>query len=542
MTVPTERSAQPTRFTPPAVSRPRLRPTPLGCHVGFMLLAAAMWLYAGRDMTFLQDEWTWIMQRRGGGIDVLLLPHNEHLSLLPVLVYKATWTAFGLDGYLPYRLEVLALHLLCAWFVYVLVARRLGQWAGVLGAGFLLFLGAAWDGLMWGFQIGMVGTTAAGLGALAALDREDRKGDIVAAVLVGCALATTGIGLAVVVGIAVELAWRREWRRLWVIAAPFALYAVWYLDYGLESRDSISRDNIFAVPEYVVTIASAALGGLFGPGPPIGQILLVLAFIGLVAALALGRRPTPRFAGAVATLLAFWVLTGLTRAHLEQGDASRYVYFGGAYVIVAFACVVPAAPLSRPALRAVAVVLAVAILFNVGLVRFGAEQNRARSDLVRAEVGALQLAGDGVPAAYVPDAAVLPDVTAGGLRAATADLGWPGYSTAELVQAGGQARAQADRILVETGQIALAPDDAPARGAGCTEAAAGTELPVPTAGVRLRTTAQPAEVRARRYADPEGATLLGVVEVGATVAVRTPPSQRGEWRLVTTAAVRVCPA
>jgi hypothetical protein len=37
-----------------------------------MLLAALMWLRAGRDMTFIQDEWTWIMTRRGSDLDTLM--------------------------------------------------------------------------------------------------------------------------------------------------------------------------------------------------------------------------------------------------------------------------------------------------------------------------------------------------------------------------------------------------------------------------------------------------------------------------------------
>jgi hypothetical protein len=508
-----------------------------------MLLAAAMWLWAGRDMNFFQDEWTWIMQRRGGGLDALLLPHNEHLSLLPVLVYKATWAVFGLDGYLPYRLEVLALHLVSAGLLFVLVARRLGLWAGVLAAGFLLFLGAAWDGLMWGFQMGMVGSTTAGLGALLALDRRDRLGDVVAALLLLCALASTGLGLAVLAGVAVELAWRREWPRLWIVGAPLLLYLIWYADYGFEVRDSFMRDNLFDAPQYVVSIASAAAGGLLGPGPGIGQVLVVNAFIAFVAALALGWRLPARFAGVVAALLAFWLLTALTRAHLEQADASRYVYFGGAYLLLAIACAVPPVELARPVLSAAAVVLIVAVAFNVGVVRFGAGENRKRADLVSAETGALQLAGTRAPADYVPDARVLPDVTAGAFRETVGDLGQPGYSAAELADAGGEARAQVDRILVQTGQISLSPAAPKATGSGCSDVAAGTEIPVPAEGVRLRASLDRSEVRARLYSDPASAVLIGAVEPRSTVLVR--PQALGvpaQWRAVSTASLRACPA
>ncbi len=52
------------------------------CGCGVLLL------YAGRHLTFFYDEWSFILQRRGGGVDTYLNPHNGHLVLFSVIIYK----------------------------------------------------------------------------------------------------------------------------------------------------------------------------------------------------------------------------------------------------------------------------------------------------------------------------------------------------------------------------------------------------------------------------------------------------------------------
>src|SRR5436305_1864890 len=72
-------------------------------------------------------------------------------------------------------------------------------------------------------------------GTAAVLDRPpgERRDRTVAALLV-LALASSGMGIPVLVGVAVELLLTPEGRRrLWVVGVPFGLYLVWYLFYGV---------------------------------------------------------------------------------------------------------------------------------------------------------------------------------------------------------------------------------------------------------------------------------------------------------------------
>ena len=140
----------------------------------------------------------------------LLLPHNEHLSLVPVLVFKALFSTVGIDSYVPYRVAGLALHCGVVVLLFVYARRRVGDVLALAAAATVLFLGTAWPDVLWPFQIGFLGSLAAGIGALLALDREDRRGDITAAVLLAVALASSSLGIPLLFAFALEVLGRPD--------------------------------------------------------------------------------------------------------------------------------------------------------------------------------------------------------------------------------------------------------------------------------------------------------------------------------------------
>ena len=184
-------------------------------------LASGVILYLGRGSFFYFDEWTWIVERRDWTTSTLLRPHNEHLSAVPIAIYKVLFATVGLAHYWPYRAMLVAIHLSAALAVYLIARRRLGPWLALAPATILLFLGAAHEDLMWPFQMGFIGATAAGAWALWALDRNTRRGDLLAAIALTVSLGCASPGIPMVVAAFAELAWRRTtWRRLWVVGIP----------------------------------------------------------------------------------------------------------------------------------------------------------------------------------------------------------------------------------------------------------------------------------------------------------------------------------
>ena len=120
------------------------------------------------------------MNRQDFDSDALFGPHNEHMVLVPVLIFKALWAATGLGGYWAFRLLVVLLHLACVVLVYAVARRRLGPWLALAPALVLLFLGTAWEIVLWPFEIQFLIPAAAGLGVLLLLEREDLRGDLIA--------------------------------------------------------------------------------------------------------------------------------------------------------------------------------------------------------------------------------------------------------------------------------------------------------------------------------------------------------------------------
>ena len=119
-----------------------------------------------------------------------------------------------------------SLHALVAALLFAYTRKRVGDLLALAAAAVVLFLGTAWPDVLWPFQIGFLSSLAAGIGALLALDREDRRGDVIAAVLLGVALASSSLGLPLLAAAALEVLGRPDRRsRWWIVAAPAVLYA-----------------------------------------------------------------------------------------------------------------------------------------------------------------------------------------------------------------------------------------------------------------------------------------------------------------------------
>ena len=372
---------------------------------GLAVAAAMAILWFGRGLTFFSDEWAFIENRSLGDIAGWFEPHNEHWSTLPVVAYRLLVETVGLGSYLPYQLVVVALHVLVCWLVLRLVRRRAGALAGLIAATLALFFGAGFENLYWGFQTGFIGAMAAGLGAFDVLDGPAtgrRAAAVVVLLLV--TLATAGVGLFFVVGVAVEMLLRAEWRR-WLLglAIPAGVYGAWYFTIGQSGigahRDPFTLASIVRIPEFVLSGLGGAAGAITGVGPTLGLIAAGI-IIGAVAWLAIRRQPiAPRFLAASATIVVAYALIALTRAGvtINQVHYTRYTYITGILLIVGLAALLgprlpglrTASPRARLAAVAVAaVVLELAFVWNVRLMIDGRGIFVERAALTRALVAA----------------------------------------------------------------------------------------------------------------------------------------------------------
>jgi hypothetical protein len=319
------------------------------------IIASVAVLWLARNFNFYFDEWTVILPADSSWT-VYLQPHNEHPAMLLRLIYAVLLNTAGMRSYVPYMAVLLALHATTVVLLFELVRRRAGDLIAIGAAALLLVMGAAWENLLWAFQIGFVGSVACGLGALASLHRGEvppdsrsearggvgaRSGSAATVLLLG-SLMFSGIGLFFLIAAAVWLALTPERRKDLIWIAPVALaLGAWYLAYGRSGAapaPTSPAGNIAVLPLYVLWGLGASVAGLIGEGGVFGPVLLLLA----LAALGFSwrrRRPDGFAIGIAAALLAFYVVLGLNRAQIgyQQSGSGRYVYEGAIFWLLLLA-------------------------------------------------------------------------------------------------------------------------------------------------------------------------------------------------------------
>jgi hypothetical protein len=412
-----------------------------------LVAVGAFLMYVGRGETFFYDDWAYVVEKFGGGIHSLLVPHNEHFSLIPIAIYKVLFHLVGINHYQVFRLVLVVFHLGCAALIYDLAQRRIGAWPALVAAAAILCLFAAWQNLIWAFQMSFVGSVLGGLAAWALIDRNTRACDIAACGAVAFALCCSGLGLPFVPGIAVELLWRRQPRRLWLVAAPFALYVLWYTQYGVSMVTSAS---IVASPQWIMNMAAAGVGALVGRdvdwGIPLSVVALTLAarrFVG-------GANVSPRLVGAVLTALTFWVLTGISRSLIQAPDESRYAYLSAVVVVVIAVELAPAVRFTGRAVGVGAVIVAVSAVMGWQTLHANAGTLRSDGQTIAAQLGGLQIVGDYAAPTYAPNPALAPNITAGPyLHTARAMRSYAGDSPATLLHEPAPLQTDADLVMLQ---------------------------------------------------------------------------------------------
>jgi uncharacterized membrane protein len=363
----------------------------------------------GMRLSFFNDDWYFLLQRpgieSGGGLNTLLAPHNGNIVVLLALLYKLLVAVFGLGTQLPFRL-VLGITMACLGaLVFVLVRERMGLIVAVAATAVVLFLGPAWEVTLFFAAFSHLGPLTLGVAALLALEVDTPKRNAAACILLVCATLLGNTGIAFVIGATIAIALRRRPAELWITATPAALFALWWLFYGHEQPSGVSVHNIVHLPHYVlnsISIGLASITGLNHRAPAValnrGHILVLVLALALVLWLLRGGRPGSWILVIGGTALAFWALTGTGYMFGREPYASRYQLADAVFLILIGAELLRgvALPCALPVLIAVAalgVVVPNLLALSTGFVFL-----RREAGYVKADLGALQVAGSRAPA------------------------------------------------------------------------------------------------------------------------------------------------
>ena len=432
--------------------------------IGLVLLlastaAAMFWLTRG--LTFNLDEWTVIAQRRGPGAPSLLEPHNEHLTLLFFAIFLPLLKLGGLDAFALMMVPLVALQLGLGWLLYDIARRRVGAGVALGVAAFALLSGFAYENFLIPGQAAQMLSIVAGVGAFALLDRpRTQNSDRALAALMVVALASSGLGIPVLLGIGVELALTKEGReRLWVVAVPFGLYLLWYLAYGT-NRAAFEELSLSAL--WAWTAANHAAGAIIGERQiEPGQQMLVLTLVVLAyRAFRVDRAGRVRLASLAVILLTFYGLTAISRHDIAPPSSSRYLTVGVVFLLLMLVEAARGWKIRRWVPFVVLLLAWVSFAKADGsaeALRDGRALFLQRSEHVRASLGAVELLGrERVSSTFEIAPLAAPFLEAGPWFDTLDDLrGNPGYSVAQIRRAPADVRAFADDTLVRAGGLAL---------------------------------------------------------------------------------------
>jgi len=533
-----------------------------------LLAAAAVLLSYGHGLTWFQDSWEFLMNRRSFTADALFTPHNEHIVLIPVLLTQLSLRIFGMDSMLPEQVLLTALLMGTAALVFVYVRRRVGPWPALMAALLLALLGPAWQDLLWPFQVGFVGSALTGVAMLLALERGERRWDAGACALLALSIGFSSLGLAFAVAAAVAVAQQRGglgWRRLYIVAVPLALYALWYLGWGHEAETHLSAHNVLVSPRYVAEGFAAAVGSLLALATifdeAVGRSTWGYVVLAALVALAVyarvrGRRFSPGLWPVLAAGATFWFLAGFNTIPGREAWSSRYLYVGALFVLLIGAELLKGVRLGRWALLAGGAVTLVAVGFNLVPLREGRDFFKGQTVLTRADLGAIEIAAGSVEPTFtlppeIAGTSFLNEIEAGEYLTAVDEYGSPAYTPAELADAPEAGRKQADIVLANALPVSIEADAPAGSAAGgrCVRVPGGAGPDTPPLPLRSGATTVelapggPGTIRLRRFAVAEYPLVSEGIAGGSTTSLAIPRDRSSRpWLLQVEAAqgARVC--
>ena len=247
---------------------------------------AFVWLiWLGRSQWFINDEWDFLANRTAFNVDDLFRPHNEHLSTLPILAFRLLWSLFGLTSYVPYLALLVVLHLTGAALLRLVMRRAgVGPWVSTVTASILVLFGAGTFNIEFAFQIGFVGAFVFGLADLLLSDHDSafNRNDLLG---LGCGLAavlSSGVGVTMVIAVAVSTLLRRGWRVAIVHAGvPALLYLGWFAAVGRSGFDQRAA-SVGEALSFVTTNVRAIFNAIVQlPGLDIALAAMFIAGLGL---------------------------------------------------------------------------------------------------------------------------------------------------------------------------------------------------------------------------------------------------------------------
>lgn len=487
-----------------------------------------------------------LIRRPGWSPAAIFDPFHEHLIAIPALLYKLLQATFGMTSAVPYYIAAMLAFAIAAALIFAFLRVRVGEWLAFAAILPILFLGASSEDLLWAFQVGFFGSVAAGVGMLLALDRGDRRGDALAAVLAVVSLGFGSVGIPFVIAAVVDvLVGPRPRRgRAFVVVVPIVVYALWWISWGHQAQHHFDSHNVVELPGYVFNAAGAGFAALFGqqvnsnsdPGHPpvLFRVMAGLVAVALALKVVRERRISRGLAVTLTIAFSFWILAGLDSNFDRPPIANRYQYPSAVFIVLVAGEAFRGMEVPRLATIVVFGIVVFAALGGISLLNRDRPSWNGFAESTRSVLAAVELSGPSARPDYLITAEQV-DGTVAQYSDAVGRFGSPAYGEAELLAHSGTYGLEADQTMVDAMGVAPQEVGVPVPGTKCERVVAGR----PEGGFVIRSRAVTLVNRSRR---PVGIVLgrfaaqpgvrAGILAAGSGALLRLP---RGDsprpWRL-----------
>jgi hypothetical protein len=426
-------------------------------------LSAALLLFLRANIGFFLDDW-YLVLLRDGPAD-WLLPHNEHIIVLPAAIYELSLSVFGMDAF-PLHLVALTLFLVSVFLLFLWLRPLVGEPVSVLGCAVVLFLGAATGDLIFAFQTGFFGSVAGGLGALVLLRRRSTGADAVACLLLVLSTLFSTLMAPFLAAALVELLYRDSGRpdpagmlrKSWIVAVPVLVYLAWYAGWNQEGSQQASIENALKAPLYVLSALGFSAASLTGAFPLRGLVdSFIWALPGIAVAvgfiLILRRRGSvpPAFLVGLSAGLAFWLLCALNYTEARDFYTSRYQYPSVIFLLMMLAGAFSGLRPDAKQLRWLSGLTVIAVALNLATLIYAFNNvYKPYEEKNLVNLAAIDLAWDTVDRDFLVSIGTDDEgkISAGSYKDAVGRYGRPDLSEEDLTSASSENREKLDQLLV----------------------------------------------------------------------------------------------
>ncbi|MDQ3931541.1 MAG: hypothetical protein M3252_01695, partial [Actinomycetota bacterium] len=327
---------------PPNVSPPAREPdgrVALALHLVTLAAGLVALVALSHNQWFVSDEWDFLADRPLGDLRALFIPHNEHWSTLPIVVYRLLYATVGLHSYLPYLTVGFLVHLGSAHLLWRLQRRaEVDAWiATATSAAFVVF-GAGGENLLTAFGLTFDTSVLVGLGQVLLVDHAGgfNRRDLGGFGLALAGLLSSGIAITMVAVAGLIALLRRGWSAaLLTVGPPALIYVIWLAIIGhLGLGAHQGNIDVANIPSFVWKGLTKTVDISLGL-PGAGAVTLIALLVWLVRHRGELRHRAAAISACAAGSAAFFVVAGIGRAGMtaQQAESSRYLYVAGALLL-----------------------------------------------------------------------------------------------------------------------------------------------------------------------------------------------------------------